>query len=166
MTARQPNLNKTLSCLATKTFGIHETIQFDPHSPPAGRWREDITLTHYGRCYTLNSTGLANSSLSVKFRPKQKHSVFLHDPDLFLHSGNPVAVPRAVLHTNNISGVLNVFIQAAQHRRYQKLGHLANIDKAFLYSCVISTLHSNSSFSNKNLICQAGPGWTAVRGEC
>ena len=76
------------------------------------------------RCYVLNSTGAGQRvpapPLDIEFRPSQKHTVYLHDPDMFLISGNPLAVPRDVLKTNNKSGRLNVYIDVTEHRRFVK----------------------------------------------
>ena len=67
----------------------------------------------------MNTTSQHKNELAVKFprRSHLKHTVYLHDPDMFLITSNPVAVPRAVLHTTNNSGLQNVFIEATQHRR-------------------------------------------------
>ena len=72
------------------------------------------------RCFTLNSTGAAPDpadGLEIVFKPTLKHTVYLHDPDLFLISGNPVAVPRALLRTDSTAGRRYVYIEAKQHLR-------------------------------------------------
>ena len=76
------------------------------------------------RCFTLNSTGAAPDpaeGLEIVFKPDLKHTVYLHDPDLFLISGNPVAVPRAVLRTDSTAGKSNVYIEAKQHLRWKNI---------------------------------------------
>ena len=97
------------------------------------------------RCYTLNTTGQHKNKLTIKFLRDNnlKHTVYLHDPDMFLITSNPVAVPRAVLHTTNNSGLQNVFIEATQHRRWV----------------------AASSPPGRHKAVQAKPGSTTMRGQ-
>ena len=76
--------------------------------------------------------GQHRKNLTIKFPRKSniKHTVYLHDPDMFLITSNPVAVPRAVLHTTNNYGLQNVFIEATQHRRWVAASSLPGRYKA------------------------------------
>ena len=45
----KPDLDATLRCIDKKAFRLQETLKFNEKTPNESRWREDITLTHYGR---------------------------------------------------------------------------------------------------------------------
>ena len=43
------NFKNFLNCLKWKTFGLMETILFDETTPPSNQWKEDISITYFGR---------------------------------------------------------------------------------------------------------------------
>ena len=42
--------NNVMNCMKWKTFRLKETILFDKTTPPSNQWKEDISITYFGRC--------------------------------------------------------------------------------------------------------------------
>ena len=100
-------------CVTKKTFGISEVIvsatqgyqsnvvnNLSDFSDPL-LWTSDMTMAMVGRCYTLNYDQLLKvdeetESIVINLIPANYY-VFLHHPDFFLFTFNPLTMPTTAV---------------------------------------------------------------------
>ena len=89
-------------CIDEETYSLEEILVFfQPLDHPV-MWKSDITSQEFGKCHTLHypfavGTNPSKGSVSFFLNSTLKYIVFIHDPDYFLPTGNPMAVPHVKL---------------------------------------------------------------------
>ena len=109
-------------CVEHKTFGIDEVIveatqgylsNIVRNLPVSDSqlWTSDMTMAMLGRCYTLNYDQLLEvdqetESIIINLVP-QNYYVYLHDPDFFLFTINPLAMPTTEVDLQSAVQMMN-----------------------------------------------------------
>ena len=150
--------NDFSDCVANKTFGFDEVILFAQQgiedvsaiklSDP-NLWTSDMTLTTGGRCYTLKY----DQELKVDFRTDSivinlaviDYFIFLHNPDFFLVTLNPLTVPVKYMPVNpqdlTNTSCLGLTLEAVQRHNLDRDGAQCNSSPDYNFTaCVKKSL--------------------------
>ena len=103
------------NCVRDKTFAIGEVVVSATQGYQSNfannlsvsdpqLWTSDMTMAMVGRCYTLHYDRLLKvdqetESIIIDLVPANYY-VFLHDPDFFLFTINPLTMPTTTLNLN------------------------------------------------------------------
>ena len=103
-------LNDTARCIEEATYNFTDIIidswLENPIRPTGNRpnlrnrifWTADFTQTWPGMCFTLNiEESDGNNEIHLFFNVNLTFIVFVHDPNFFIYSNNPEAIPMTTL---------------------------------------------------------------------
>jgi hypothetical protein len=140
---KESNLfEQAIECIDTNTYNLTETVETALEYPAGSSnidnatdilnssfWINDFTYTDVGKCHTLNNSVflgpstwkfIFNSNLNDYIFPLTGYKVFIHDPDFFIPSKNPVTVPAVYLHLKPSQGTQFIYIEVVQHINFDR----------------------------------------------
>ena len=149
-------------CVTNKTFGISKLVVsatqgyqsnvvnnlsiFDPQL-----WTSDMTMAMVGRCYTLNYEQLLKvdeetESIVINLVPRNYY-VYLHHPDFFLFTINPLIMPTTAVNLEAKNGsYLAITLELVQIEKLE--GQKCNSSPD--YKSETQKLSSWQNFTRKN----------------
>ena len=129
------NFTDMQSCQKNDTFGRNDFLTsaklgfYKEHSRSllneSSMWTEDMTVTYYGRHFTLNPsmkiTKAPNHSLIFEVDSSFDYSIWLHDENYFIVNQNPYGLPSKlwIITGNELSGVHGFYheITLTKHKK-------------------------------------------------
>ena len=146
-----------LECIDTKTFNLTDALParafrgiFVDNISSPDFWITDFTAAGDGRCFTLNySKPLAADILKDGFlldlNPDMAYLVYIHRPDFFLLSYNPLTMPTLLYDYDvavsgpNMNQML--FLKTVREEKLNRAGHACNPDTDYRFkTCIRNTL--------------------------
>ena len=99
------NAKEAIDCVNKNTFNLTEmvvaAINSEHESLEESDWQEDISTLSAGKCYTLQASSVdigtsLGQSLTIIYTNQSQliPATMIHDPDFFIFSTNPLAMPR------------------------------------------------------------------------
>ena len=128
-----PGLNGDLllDCILSATYNVDEVffknLSKYESSIVNGSFTSDITLAEEGQCHTFINANPINSAAANLILPPMNasldHRIFIHDPDFFLLSTNPRAVPgfRLFLPMDEETKLNQMLVQSFETIEHRKL---------------------------------------------
>ena len=121
---------------------IREVVWNKTRVQDPNMWMETITNFYFGKCQALQyegmlGTGLDTNSVQIILNPNHDYYFFLHDPNFFFLSSNPITIPRLKnrVALDGKSMVLKMkHLAAAEHRRLNREGSPCNKDVNYKFS--------------------------------
>ena len=160
---RDANNTKDFSdCVRNKTFGISEVIVSATQGYQSNvvsnlsvsdpqLWTSDMTMAMVGRCYTLNYEQLLKvdeetESIVINLVPANYY-VYLHNPDFFLFTINPLTMPTTAVNLEAKNGsYLAITLELVQIEKLE--GQKCNSSPD--YKSETQKLSSWQNFTRKN----------------
>jgi hypothetical protein len=129
-------LTSFLQCVNDKTFRLKDILlsaeNGNTNLTKDKFWAEEITTFFAGKSYSLIATESGvDFNFDLELKSGQNYSIFIPDPNYYLHTINPATIPRFLLITDDNKSQ-KVFVQIIQHRMMNKPGQPCESSQSLL----------------------------------
>ena len=136
-----------VKCINEKTFKLTDIVENATSGDKTKKdikdskfWTEGLNVFQAGKSFSLNNSYRISADspyLEIHLKKNQTHFVFIHDPDYFLHTANPDAMPHILLGMDDRKSSF-VYMRAIYQRIMDKPGQRCESSESYIFTACIT----------------------------